>query len=130
MPEFDPRYLEGIRLFNEHEFFACHDMLEELWTDTLGSERQFYQGLIHAAVALHHFETDNLGGARKMYGSARRYLEPYAAAYLGLDLARFLREFRECFRELIEAGNVYPAGATLDPARVPRLHHSLTSETN
>jgi predicted metal-dependent hydrolase len=130
MHELDPRYLEGIRLFNAGEFFACHDVLEELWGETLGPERSFYQGLIHAAVALHHFETDNLGGARKMYESARRYLEPYGPAYLGLDVERFLDELRECFRELIEAGNVYPAGTVLDAARVPRLHHSRTSEAN
>ena len=130
MPEFDPRYLEGIRLFNDQEFFACHDVLEELWSETLGPERSFYQGLIHAAVALHHFETDNLGGARRMYDSTRRYLEPYAPAYLGLDVERFLREFRACFGELLDAGSVYPAGVTLDPARVPRLDHSSTSRAN
>ena len=53
---FDPRYLKGIELFNQREFFECHDELEEVWTETLGPEREFYQGLIHAAVCLFHFE--------------------------------------------------------------------------
>ena len=121
MSQFDPRYVDAVRLFNDCEFFACHDVLEELWSETLGPERSFYQGLIHAAVALHHFEGGNLGGARKMYDSASRYLEPYAPAYLGVDLEQFLAAFRECFRELLEAGNVYPAGTTLKDERIPQL---------
>ena len=44
----DCRYRHAIDLFNEREFFACHDVLEEIWAETLGTEREFYQGLIHA----------------------------------------------------------------------------------
>ncbi|MGH7129676.1 MAG: DUF309 domain-containing protein, partial [Planctomycetaceae bacterium] len=91
---YDPRYLEGVRLFNEREFFECHDVLEVLWSDTLGEDREFYQGLIHAAVALFHFETGNFGGARKMSLSAGRYLEPYRPRHLGLDLEGFLSGLR------------------------------------
>ncbi len=29
--QLDPRYVEGLRLFNEAEFFAAHDVWEDLW---------------------------------------------------------------------------------------------------
>jgi uncharacterized protein len=116
-------YLEGIRLFNAGEFFECHDVLEELWTETVGEEREFYQGLIHAAVALFHFENENLGGARKMYSSARRYLEPYGTRYMGIDLAAFLAAFEECFCELL-AAKEYPQGMRPAKERVPRIELS------
>lgn len=119
--EFPSEYVEGVRLFNEREFFACHDVLEELWTDTLGPERSFYQGLIHAAVSLFHFEEGNLGGARKMYDSTRRYLEPYLPHYMGLDLERFLRDYRTCFQPLLDAGASYPGDVILDPDSLPQL---------
>ena len=64
MSDFPEKYLEGIRLFNECEFFDCHQVLEDLWQETLGPERKFYQGLIQAAVALFHFGNENLGGVR------------------------------------------------------------------
>ena len=115
------RYLEGIRLFNAGEFFACHDVLEELWSETTGPEKAFYQGLIQAAVALFHFGEGNLGGARKMYLSARRYLLPYAPSYMGLDVARFLNELRGCFKELLEATGDYPFHITLPAERLPKL---------
>jgi predicted metal-dependent hydrolase len=119
-PALPAAYVEGVRLFNEGEFFACHDVLEELWTDTIGPEREFYQGLIHAAVALYHFEEGNLGGASKMCRSMVRYLEPFRPHFLGLDVERFLNAMRACFAELLSARE-WPAGVTLDVARVPRL---------
>ncbi len=120
-PEYPTLYLEGVRLFNEREFFACHDVLEELWTDTLGPERTFYQGLIHAAVSLFHFEEGNLGGARKMYDSTNRYLSPFAPTYMGLDLEGFLRDYQSCFQALLDAGSTWPAEVVLDPEAIPNL---------
>ena len=63
MDELPELYLKGIWLFNEGEFFDCHDELEELWTEIQGEERKYIQGLIQAAVALFHFGNGNLGGA-------------------------------------------------------------------
>lgn len=119
--ECDRRLVEGVRLFNQREFFACHDELEDLWGDTLGSDRQFYQGLIHAAVALHHFEEGNLGGARKMSASTRRYLQPYAPVHMGIDVSAFLQQFAACFAELNAAQDSYPHGVSLDFDRIPTI---------
>jgi uncharacterized protein len=122
MPETYPaEYLEGLRLFNAEEFFECHDVLEEIWRETQGEEKLFYKALIHAAVALYHFGEGNLGGARKMCGSCCRYLEPYAPKYMGLDVDRFLTDFRRCFEELLEAEGEYPRDLKLRPERIPKL---------
>lgn len=120
--DYDQRYVDGIRLFNEREFFECHDVLEDLWNDVLGPERTFYQGLIHASVSCFHFENSNLGGARKMFGSCRDYLSPYAPQFMGLDVEVFLAELSLCFKELrtAESGQ-YPAGVELDPLLIPTI---------
>jgi predicted metal-dependent hydrolase len=117
------RLREGIRLFNEGEFYACHDVLEEVWGDTLGPEKEFYQGLIHAAVALFHFEGGNLGGARRMYGSACAYLGRYGDAFLGVDLRRLRFDLEACFAELNAADDRdgYPSHIVLDDERIPRI---------
>jgi hypothetical protein len=121
----DPRFPEAVDLFNRREFFACHDALEELWNETLGPEREFYQGLIHAAVALFHFGEGNLGGAKKMYGSALHYLAPYQPRYCGVDLDRLAADMETCFAELLRPHAAYPQGLTLDESRIPaiELHH-------
>ncbi|MBC7820973.1 MAG: DUF309 domain-containing protein, partial [Planctomycetaceae bacterium] len=54
-----PQYLEGLRLFNEEEFFEAHDVWEELWSESLGDEKKFLQGLIQASVSLFHFGNEN-----------------------------------------------------------------------
>lgn len=122
MDELPEKYLKGIWLFNEEEFFECHDELEELWAEIMGEEKLFIQGLIQAAVALFHFGNENLGGARKMYVSAREKLDQYPSPYMAIDLQRFRDEFELCFQELLDAGTTYPDGVELRDERVPIIH--------
>lgn len=121
----DDRFREAIRLFDEREFFACHDVLEELWSETYSEERDFLQGLIHAAVALFHFGEGNLSGARKMFDSHMSYLRPYLPRYSGIDLTLFEARMHECFEELLRAGGAYPHGVRLDADRIPTLSSCL-----
>jgi predicted metal-dependent hydrolase len=121
MSEYPEKYLEGVRLFNEQEFFECHEVLEELWSETLGDEKKFYQGLIQAAVALFHFGNENLGGARKLYESSRLNLQRYGSFYQGLDLEKFHADMKTCFQELLEATQAYPAGVVLVEERIPTI---------
>lgn len=119
--QYPKQYLEGLRLFNAEEFFECHDVLEEIWSETIGEEQKFYQGLIQAAVALYHFGNGNLGGARKLYHSARKYLERYGNRYMGIDLEIFLNAFQNCFQELLDAGETYPSDVQLREDRIPKI---------
>jgi len=121
MSEYPEKYLEGIRLFNEQDFFECHEVLEDLWSETLGAEKKFYQGLIQAAVALFHFGNENLGGARKLYVSSSGYLERYGPSYLGIDLEKFLSEMKFCFHELLDSAQPYPEGVELKDERIPTI---------
>jgi hypothetical protein len=118
------KYLEGVRLFNAEEFFECHDVLEELWSEVIGDEKKFYQGLIQASVALFHFGNENLGGARKMYESARAKLEPYLPSYMGIDLEKLLADLKNCFQELLDARDRYPTGVKLRDERIPKIELS------
>ena len=82
---YDPRYLAGILFFNAHDFFEAHEVWEDVWTESSGPQRRFYQGLIQAAVALHHFRNGNVRGAVKLYRTGRAYMEPLDQPYFGLD---------------------------------------------
>jgi predicted metal-dependent hydrolase len=117
----DPRVIEGVRLFNEREYFACHDVFEEIWSEIIDDRRELYQGSIHTAVALFHFSEGNLGGARKMYGSAVGYLTPFRERFTGFDLGRLLDDFMSCFAELL-AAREYPARLAIPVDRIPLIH--------
>lgn len=120
-PQYPALYLEGLRLFNDEDFFESHEVLEELWTDTHDERRKFYQGLIQVAVALLHFGNGNLGGARKLYKTSSQYLAAYAPGYEGLDVAKLLADFEFCFRELLESRETYPADIELCEERIPKI---------
>jgi uncharacterized protein len=116
------RYLEGIRLFNEEEFFECHDVLEEIWSECQGEEKSFLQGLIQASVALFHFGNENYGGAKKLYVTSLKRLDTYGDDYMGIQLARFREDFRRCFAELMGSPEAYPTGLMLQDDLVPKIH--------
>ena len=117
----DLRLAEAIELFNSQEFFACHDVLEEIWSETVSEERTFLQGLIHAAVALFHFTEGNLGGARKMHDSAVGYLSRFQPACLNIEVTHFLHDFNSCFAPLLGQHDSYPEGIVVDESLIPQL---------
>jgi hypothetical protein len=101
MNDYDPRYLAGILFFNEHDYFEAHEVWEDLWSESHGTERRFYQGLIQAAVGLFHFSGGNLGGAVKLYRSSHDYMKTSGSPFLGLDVANFWRQMERCFEPLL-----------------------------
>ena len=106
--KYSPLYLKGIEYFNECEFFEAHEVWEDLWSEDQSSSRTFYQGLIQAAVALHHFGNGNTRGARKLYHSSSRYLAEFRPRHMGLDVERFLGEMTTCFADVIGSDEEVP----------------------
>jgi uncharacterized protein len=119
--EYEPLYLKGIAYFNDCEFFESHEAWEEIWTEHFGPSRKFYQGLIQAAVALHHFGNGNIRGAKKVYYGARGYLEPYRPHHNGLDLEQFLGQFEKCFAEVVASQEDFPQ-IEIVPDLIPEIH--------
>jgi predicted metal-dependent hydrolase len=119
--EYDPRYLQGIELFNQCEFFEAHEVWEDLWSETQGPSRRYFQGLIQVAVCLHHFGNGNLRGARKLYHSSRGYLTEYEPWHLGLNVSAFLEQLTVCCSELLAEAAV-EAEIELIPDTIPEIH--------
>ena len=118
---YDPRYLEGIEHFNKCDFFEAHEVWEELWADTQGEPRRFYQGLIQVAVCLHHFGNGNIRGAKKLYFGCRGYLQDYQPKYLGLDLDKLLSQLETCCREILDSKEEFPR-IEIVPDLIPEIH--------
>jgi hypothetical protein len=118
---YELRYLAGIVLFNQHEFFEAHEVWESLWLDScIGDDRRFIQGLIQAAVGLYHFTNRNVRGAIKLYRTARAYMEKYPSPHLGLDVKSFWNGMERCFAPLLGDANP-PADAALDRELIPAI---------
>ena len=118
--EYDPRYLAGILYFNRRDFFEAHEVWEELWHDCPSELRRFYQGLIQAAVALHHWGRGNWRGARWLFQSGRTYMSVYPAVHIGVDIGRFWQEMERAVADVLQ--EMPPAdGVRLDPELAPTI---------
>ena len=122
MSQYEPKFVEGVRFFNECDFFEAHESWEEVWQEYQGPSRKFFQGLIQVAVCLHHFGNENVRGARKLYHSSRAYLEPYAPHHRGVDVAKLLVEMEHCCRGILAGEPDQIDGVEIDPELIPEIH--------
>ncbi len=102
MKDVDPRYSIGVQLFNREDFFEAHEVWEELWHDTFGLNKDFFQGLIQVTSAMHHLQIGNMRGARILYGSGIELLSPYGSHHLGLDLDALRTNFTQAMKGLLD----------------------------
>ncbi len=119
--QYDPRYVAGVKLFNECEYFEAHEVWEDLWTEYQGPSRKFYQGLIQVAVCLHHFGNGNTRGAKKLYHSSRKYLSEYLPQHEGLDVQALLANMAVCCEALLASDEQFPE-LEIDPELIPEIH--------
>lgn len=91
-----PGFLEdGINFFNTGQYFEAHEAWEDLWRQTRGPLRLFYQGLVQAAVGLHHLSRGNLDGARSQLTKSLEKLEQYPPNFCRIDNARLIEQLRQ-----------------------------------
>ena len=89
----------GVEEFNGRFFFEAHDTWEELWRETTGPQRLFYQGLIQTAVGFYHLSNKNYKGACSQLGKAISKLEQYMPAYHGMETEQLLHRLRVCLSD-------------------------------
>lgn len=112
-----PDLLAGIELFNRREFFACHEVLEELWRAELDPVRRLYQGILQIGVGFYHLGRGNRVGALRQLDKGISRVEVFLPRCLRVDTAGLVSGARAC-RELVAALGP-DALARFDWSRVP-----------
>src|SRR5438874_9694185 len=102
--EYPKEYLLGIELFNAGQYYEAHEAWEDIWRETAGEERLFYQGLIQAAAALLHHGRNNERGVKICIGKSLAKLESLPPTFMSLDLRKLTTELREFFAYALEEG--------------------------
>jgi uncharacterized protein len=90
----DP-YKEGIDLIRDGRFFDAHEALELAWRAAPEEERDFYQGLVHVAVAWYQAGRGRTVGATRQLEKALRRLEAYEPEHRGIDVRDLRRQLRQ-----------------------------------
>jgi len=109
----------GIELFNRCEFYDCHEVLEELWTNCHQPERGFLQSLIHFAVGFHHQQHHNAVGASRQLAKGLRKIQAYLPEWGGVQTAAIEQEVRRCLAFIEAGGQIesFPTVKLLTPYR-------------
>jgi predicted metal-dependent hydrolase len=96
---------DGLDLIRRGEYFAAHEVLEDVWRASDPEERDFYQGLVHVAVAWYQAGRGRRIGCERQLEKARRRLAPYGPAHRGVDIASLLVQL-EAAAKTVEAGSL------------------------
>jgi hypothetical protein len=115
-------YLDGIQLFNEHEFFDAHEVWEDIWHMAYGLKHSFYQGMIQCAVALEHYRRSNPRGVLSLYKSYQTKFRDVPERFMGLNVRTFLAEMERVLRPVISAEPTLERGEiALDLSETPKI---------
>ena len=105
---------KGILFFNRKCFFEAHESWEDLWRDSEGELRLYYQGLVQVAVGLHHLTTGNLPGGRRVMERGLGKLVAHPANLPEIDNPRLI----ETIRRAMDSGQA--DRAEIRPSNPPR----------
>ena len=112
----EARLRDGIRLFNDRKFFACHEILEEFYRDSEAENKAFLEGLIQLAAAFRMFVdfAEVKGAVRGIYQAMIRF-ENYQPVFLQVRVKELCAE-AEAWAKAAE-----PPGATPSALNIPKI---------
>ena len=93
--EFESTYRAGLDLIRSGEYFAAHEELENVWRAAGTDERDFFQGLVHVAVAWYQAGRGRRIGTERQLEKAIRRLEPFEPEHRGVDVSRLTAQLSD-----------------------------------
>ena len=105
-------YKAGLEHIRAQRFFEAHEELELAWRAADTSERDFYQGLVHVAVAWYQAGRGRRIATASQLEKAARRLGAFAPEHRAVDVSDVLAQV-EAARAVIAAGSL-----DLDPPTV------------
>jgi predicted metal-dependent hydrolase len=105
-------FKRGLAAIRAGRYFEAHEELEEAWRAAPAEERDFFQGLVHFAVAWYQAGRGRPVATGRQLEKAARRLGPFAPAHRGVDVDDVLGQVRAA-QERVAAGSL-----ALDPPQV------------
>jgi predicted metal-dependent hydrolase len=102
----------GLSLIRAGRLFEAHEELELAWRAAPARERDFYQGLVHVAVAWYQAGRGKPVATARQLEKAVRRLGPFAPEHLGVDVADVLAQVERA-RTIVARGSL-----ELEPPRL------------
>jgi len=101
----ESHFERGLELIRARRYFDAHEELELAWRAAEPGERDFFQGLVHVAVAWYQAGRGRRIGCERQLAKAARRLAPYAPTHRAVDLASVLAQV-EAAQAIVAAGSL------------------------
>lgn len=98
-------YKRGLEAIRGRRYFEAHEELEVAWRAAPPEERDFFQGLVHVAVAWYQAGRGRPVATASQLEKAARRLCRFAPAHRGVDVAHVLAQV-EAARSLVADGSL------------------------
>jgi uncharacterized protein len=105
-------FKRGLEAIRAGRYFEAHEELEEAWREAPAEERDFFQGLVHVAVAWYQAGRGRPVATASQLEKAARRLGPFAPEHRGVDVESVLSQV-EAARTRVADGSL-----ELDPPTV------------
>jgi hypothetical protein len=105
-------FKRGLDAIREKRYFEAHEELEEAWREAADEERDFFQGLVHVAVAWYQAGRGRPVATARQLEKASRRLAPFAPTHRDVDVAGLLAQVGAA-RARVAAGSL-----ELDPPQL------------
>ena len=92
---------QGLRLYNQKEFYSAHEFFEDAWRGALGDSREFFRALLQISAGYYRLTQNRSEAAKKFFSRALYWLQPFPKHHLGFDVI-FIKDH---IQGLIEAIN-------------------------
>jgi hypothetical protein len=85
-------YKRGLEEIRAGHYFEAHEELEDAWRAAPAEERDFFQGLVHVAVAWYQAGRGRPVATGRQLEKAARRLGPFAPVHRGVDVDAVLAQ--------------------------------------
>ncbi len=99
-----PGLREGIELFNNGDYYECHEAIEHEWHAESRPIRRLYQGILQVGVGLLHARRGNFTGALLLLTDGIAKTAEFTPECLGIDTGRLATESQAVLEQLRELG--------------------------
>jgi predicted metal-dependent hydrolase len=99
-------FKRGLEAIRAERYFEAHEELEDAWRAAPAEERDFFQGLVHVAVAWYQAGRGRPVATGRQLEKAARRLGRFAPAHRGVDVESVLTQ--------VAAAQARVAGGSLD----------------
>lgn len=96
--------VQGLELFNQGEYYKCHDSLEAAWMEDKTPGRNLYRGVLQVGIAYFQIQRGNYRGAVKMLLRVRQWLDPLPEICRGIHVADLRQNALAVQQALTELG--------------------------